>query len=45
MNQHSATSDGASGDGEILWGFWYPALRSDLLRGQELVATTRLEVP
>jgi phenylpropionate dioxygenase-like ring-hydroxylating dioxygenase large terminal subunit len=33
------------GDTEILWGFWYPVLRSDRLRGGELVATTRLDVP
>jgi len=32
-------------DSEILWGFWYPVLRSDRLRGRELVATTRLDVP
>ena len=24
-------------DGEFLWGFWYPALRSDELRGRALV--------
>ena len=32
-------------DGELLWGFWYPALRSDELRGRALVTSTRLEVP
>ena len=45
MSQLSPIPHGASGDGEILWGFWYPVLRSDELRGRELVATTRLEVP
>jgi phenylpropionate dioxygenase-like ring-hydroxylating dioxygenase large terminal subunit len=32
-------------DGELLWGFWYPALRSDELRGRALATSTRLEVP
>src|SRR5260221_11253114 len=32
-------------DGELLWGFWYPALRSDELRGRALVTSTRLDVP
>src|ERR1700674_2469144 len=32
-------------DGELLWGFWYPALRSDEIRGRALVTSTRLEVP
>ena len=32
-------------DGELLWGFWYPALRSEELRGRALVTSTRLEVP
>ena len=41
----SSISHGASDDGEILWGFWYPVLRSDELRGRELATTTRLEVP
>jgi phenylpropionate dioxygenase-like ring-hydroxylating dioxygenase large terminal subunit len=45
MSQQPATPDTSSSDGEILWGFWYPVLRSQLLRGRELVTTTRLEVP
>src|SRR6267154_3948402 len=32
-------------DGELLWGFWYPALRSDEIRGRALVTSTRLDVP
>ncbi|HXP80271.1 MAG TPA: aromatic ring-hydroxylating dioxygenase subunit alpha [Verrucomicrobiae bacterium] len=32
-------------DGELLWGFWYPALRSDELRGRALVTSMRMEVP
>ena len=32
-------------DGDLLWGFWYPALRSEELRGRSLVTSMRLEVP
>jgi phenylpropionate dioxygenase-like ring-hydroxylating dioxygenase large terminal subunit len=32
-------------DGDFLWSFWYPALRSSDLRGRDLVTSTRLEVP
>jgi phenylpropionate dioxygenase-like ring-hydroxylating dioxygenase large terminal subunit len=32
-------------DGELLWGFWYPALPSDEIRGHALATSTRLEVP
>jgi phenylpropionate dioxygenase-like ring-hydroxylating dioxygenase large terminal subunit len=32
-------------DCELLWGFWYPALRSDEIRGRALATSTRLEVP
>ncbi len=32
-------------DGELLWRFWYPALRGDEIRGRALVTSTRLEVP
>jgi phenylpropionate dioxygenase-like ring-hydroxylating dioxygenase large terminal subunit len=35
----------SNGDGELLWGFWYPALRSDEIRGRALVTSTRLDVP
>jgi hypothetical protein len=35
----------SSVDGELLWGFWYPALRSDDLRGRALVTSTRMDVP
>ena len=31
--------------GEMLWGFWYPALRSDEVRGPKLARATLLEVP
>jgi phenylpropionate dioxygenase-like ring-hydroxylating dioxygenase large terminal subunit len=32
-------------DGELLWGFWYPALRSEEIHGRALATPTRLEVP
>ena len=32
-------------DGEFLWGFWYPALRSSELHGRSLVKSMRMEVP
>src|SRR5260370_22281906 len=41
LNSPSASSV----DGEFLWGFWYPALRSDEIRGCELATSMRLEVP
>jgi len=31
--------------GEMLWGFWYPALRSERLRGRKLERAMLLEVP
>jgi hypothetical protein len=31
-------------DGELLWGFWYLALRSDEIRGRALATSTRLEL-
>jgi phenylpropionate dioxygenase-like ring-hydroxylating dioxygenase large terminal subunit len=31
--------------GEMLWGFWYPALRSEQLRGRKLERAMLLEVP
>src|ERR1700722_378701 len=30
---------------EMLWGFWYPALRSDQLQGRKLERAMLLEVP
>ena len=35
----------ADGSGEMLWGFWYPALPSNRVRGRELQRATLLEVP
>ena len=29
----------------MLWGFWYPALRSDQVRGRKLARAMLLEVP
>jgi len=34
-----------NGSGEMLWGFWYPALRSDQVRGRKLERAMLLEVP
>jgi phenylpropionate dioxygenase-like ring-hydroxylating dioxygenase large terminal subunit len=31
--------------GEFLWGFWYPALRSNQVQGRKLARATLLEVP
>ena len=31
--------------GEIMWGFWYPALRSEQVRGRKLVRAMLLDVP
>ncbi len=31
--------------GEMLWDFWYPALRSDQVRGRKLATAMLLEVP
>ncbi|HUA00276.1 MAG TPA: Rieske 2Fe-2S domain-containing protein, partial [Candidatus Aquilonibacter sp.] len=31
--------------GEMLWGFWYPALRSDQLHGRKLARAMLLDVP
>jgi phenylpropionate dioxygenase-like ring-hydroxylating dioxygenase large terminal subunit len=40
----SASGTSQGGD-EFLWGFWYPVLRSNRIRGRKLVTSTRLEVP
>src|SRR6266567_3299886 len=40
-----AISSPAQGDDEFLWGFWYPVLRSNRIRGRRLVTSARLEVP
>src|SRR5277367_6809967 len=41
-NTPSQSSDPTS---DMLWGFWYPALRSDQLRGSKLERAMLLEVP
>jgi len=38
-------SKSSNGYGEMLWGFWYPALRSDQVRGRKLERAMLLEVP
>jgi phenylpropionate dioxygenase-like ring-hydroxylating dioxygenase large terminal subunit len=35
----------AAADAGFLWDFWYPALRSDEIRGQKLATAMLLEVP
>jgi len=40
-----AVSSPAQGGDEFLWGFWYPVLRSNQIRGRRLATSTRLEVP
>jgi phenylpropionate dioxygenase-like ring-hydroxylating dioxygenase large terminal subunit len=46
----AAMSDGTESasnkaSGEMMWGFWYPALRSSNVYGRKLVRTMLLEVP
>ncbi len=41
----AAQSGAQDGAGDFLWGFWYPALRSEQLSGRKLVRATLLEVP
>jgi phenylpropionate dioxygenase-like ring-hydroxylating dioxygenase large terminal subunit len=46
----AAMSDGTGSasnkaSGEMMWGFWYPALRSSNVYGRKLVRTMLLEVP
>ena len=46
MNEGTGTpSKPTEQAGEMLWGFWYPALRSDQLRGRKLERAMLLEVP
>ncbi|HXY79546.1 MAG TPA: Rieske 2Fe-2S domain-containing protein, partial [Candidatus Bathyarchaeia archaeon] len=33
------------GSGEMLWAFWYPALRSSEIHGRKLARATLLDVP
>ncbi len=41
----AAPTNTTSGASEMLWGFWYPALRSEQVRGGKLDRATLLEVP
>jgi len=41
----TANSGTKNGVGEMLWGFWYPALRSEEVRGRRLVRAMLLDVP
>src|SRR5271169_3356367 len=42
MTESSASKPG---DGEFLWGFWYPALPSDRVRVRKLERAQLLEIP
>lgn len=45
-NPSEIAPDGASQtDAGFLWDFWYPAMRSDRIRGRNLATTMLLEVP
>lgn len=41
----AASAASAADTGELLWGFWYPVMRSTEVRGRRLARTTRLEIP
>ena len=41
----SGTEAGAHGEAGFLWDFWYPALRSEQIRGKNLATAMLLEVP
>jgi phenylpropionate dioxygenase-like ring-hydroxylating dioxygenase large terminal subunit len=46
MTEISPPSSGPkTREAEMLWGFWYPALRSEQLRGRKLLRATLLDVP
>jgi phenylpropionate dioxygenase-like ring-hydroxylating dioxygenase large terminal subunit len=38
-------AEGAAADPGFLWDFWYPAVRSTVIRGQKLMTVMLLEVP
>jgi phenylpropionate dioxygenase-like ring-hydroxylating dioxygenase large terminal subunit len=44
MNEENS-SKSSKAYSEMLWGFWYPALRSDQVRGRKLARAMLLEVP
>ncbi len=44
MNEDTPSKPGEQA-GEMLWGFWYPALRSERLHGRRLERAMLLEVP
>src|SRR5208282_2935503 len=41
----ASSSKNGAGAGDMLWGFWYPALRSDQIHARKLVRAMLLEVP
>jgi phenylpropionate dioxygenase-like ring-hydroxylating dioxygenase large terminal subunit len=44
MNYLALSPTPPNGDGEILWGFWYPVLRNTELPRRRLVTSTRLGI-
>jgi phenylpropionate dioxygenase-like ring-hydroxylating dioxygenase large terminal subunit len=45
MDAEAAQESAAQADAGFLWDFWYPAVRSTEIRGQNLVTAMLLEVP
>ena len=45
MNENALPKPGNTHAGEMLWGFWYPALRSGKVRGRKLERAMLLDVP
>jgi phenylpropionate dioxygenase-like ring-hydroxylating dioxygenase large terminal subunit len=45
MDAEATREDTASADAGFLWDFWYPAVRSTEIRGQDLATAMLLEVP
>lgn len=45
MSEPRAIPPALNDDGEMLWGFWYPLLRTREIHGRKLAKVTRLAVP
>jgi phenylpropionate dioxygenase-like ring-hydroxylating dioxygenase large terminal subunit len=45
MNENAPPKSGNAHASEMLWGFWYPALRSGKVRGRKLERAMLLDVP
>ena len=44
-NSESSREAGREADGGFLWDFWYPAIKSEAIRGKKMAKATLLEVP